>query len=157
MNVDSLRIFMHIASIQPMARAVLYLILVSLTSAHMLLCEHQQISFSVDIGSPVVRAARNFQIDGQVSTAPHAVFQWTVHGCTDVKRKQPKPLQWNGMLLMDLSEMWDFKCFRFCSYSVLVGLFPSLTSSISIPGKNWIVELDFKISSHSSHSIVECW
>lgn len=91
--MDSLRISMHIASIQPMARAVLYLILVSLTSAHILFCEHQQISFSVDIGSPVVRAARNFQLNGQGSTAPHAIFQLTVHGCTGVKRKPPKPLQ----------------------------------------------------------------
>jgi len=54
----------------------------------------------------------------------------------------------------DLSEMWHFKSFRFCSYSILVRLFPSLPSRISIPGK--CVELDFKISSHSSHSIVEC-
>jgi len=45
MKMDALRISLHIASMQPMARAVLYLILVSLTSAHILFCEHKQIFF----------------------------------------------------------------------------------------------------------------
>ena len=33
---------------------------------------------------------------------------------------------------------------RFCTFSIVVGLFPSLLSRMWIPGRNWSVELDLK-------------